>query len=132
MPNLANITVKKADGSTDITWTGVQPSSGDTVPAVWRSNSVGTALAHRPYMNVSVRNNANKTLRRVTVEGFFPETAEGADGITRVINTAPMRAEIGIPNGMSDVAVTEAVHQLMNLLASTLMKSMMVERSAAT
>lgn len=132
MPSLADITVKKADGTTDIVWSGVQPSSGDTVPCVWISQTVGSALAHRPWMRIKSRDNANKTLRRIDGEVSFPETATGADSITRVVNTVNAKFDVGVPNGMADTAVAEAVHQTMNLFASALVKEILTSRRAAT
>jgi hypothetical protein len=53
MPALADITVKMADGTTNITYTGIVPSAGDKTPAVWRSNSVGGSIGQRPELRAT-------------------------------------------------------------------------------
>jgi len=47
MPSMANITVKKNDGTTDATYTALTPSAGDKVSAQWRNNSQSTIAANR-------------------------------------------------------------------------------------
>jgi hypothetical protein len=60
MPSQANIVVKKNDGTTDITYTAVQPSSGDGVQAIWKSQTVGTAPVHQPELRCSTRSQSGK------------------------------------------------------------------------
>jgi transcriptional regulator of met regulon len=36
MPAMANITVKKADDTTDVIYVAISPSAGDKVPAIWQ------------------------------------------------------------------------------------------------
>jgi len=50
MPTMGNIVVKKADGTTDITYSSVVPSAGDTSPAIWQSQTVGSAPLHYPQL----------------------------------------------------------------------------------
>lgn len=126
MPDLANITVKKADGTTDITYTGIQPSSGDKSPAVWKSQSVGSALAHQPELRVSARSNATRTARQVTVNVSYPALVTSADtGITSVLKRFNMTAEASVPTDVPTALTDEATAQACNLMASALMKEMM-------
>lgn len=122
MPSLANITVKKNDGVTDITYTGIAASSGDSSPAVFRSNSVGAAVAFRPEFRVVSRSNGSKTARRVEGSFVYPETVTGTDGVTRVAERALGSFSFLLPNGMSEVNSAEAASQFLNLCAATLTK----------
>lgn len=42
MPTMANITVKKADGTTDIVFDAIAGSGGDTSAARWRQDTGNT------------------------------------------------------------------------------------------
>lgn len=122
MPQLANITIKKNDGTTDIVYTGVAASAGDGNPAVWRSNTVGAAVAFRPEFRVVTRNNGSKTARRIEGEFSYPEVVTGTDGVTRVTERANGSFSFLLPNGMQETNANEAASQFLNMCASALMK----------
>lgn len=123
MPALANITVKKNDGTTDITYTGVVPSSGDGTPAVWRSATVGTAPAHQPELRVSAREGGNGKNRVVRVTYQYPQIATNSTtGVTTVIEKAALSVELTVPKNMAQTVIDEFASQGANLLASALLK----------
>jgi len=122
MPTLANITVKKNDGVTDIVWTGVVPSSGDSSPAVWRSQTVGTAPGHQPQLTLKSRYNGPKTARRLDGDATFPSLVLGSDGKTSIADRLTFNFSAGVPQGMSTTDINEAVSQICNLVAATLIK----------
>lgn len=132
MPNLADITVKKNDGTTDIVYTGVVPSAGDKSPAIWRSNSVGTAQAHKPELLVSGQFNGPRTARRLTIKYFYPSLVTGSDGRTSVSDRAIADVTVTLPQGMADTDINEFGSQFVNLLASSLGRSMVKSGYAAT
>lgn len=133
MPAISNITVKKADGTTDIVYTGLVPSSGDGAPAIWRSESVGTAAAFRAVFKLSARDNGPKTARRVDFAFTYPQIAtDTTTTLTSVVNQAPLTGSFVIPKGMPDATVSEAVHQAFNLLSSALIKSSVISGYAPT
>jgi hypothetical protein len=126
MPALADITVKKNDGTTDITFTGVAPSSGDSSPAVWKSQSVGSAASHQPELRLTSReaNNGGKRALRATF--VYPQIATNSTtGITSVVNRAMASVDITIPKEMAATDVNEFVSQFSNLVDSTLIVSCM-------
>lgn len=124
MPTMADITVKKADGTTDIVYAAMAPSSGDSVPAVWRNESGGTASAFKPTFSLLSKYNGPKTARRLTANYSMPQTAtDSTTGLTSVVNTIPVQFTIALPVEAPQTAIDEAVHQLTNLLASTLVRS---------
>lgn len=122
MSTLANITVKKYDGTTDITFTGVDPASGDN-PALWRSQSVGNAQVHQPELRVS----AKKRGQIVDMRGTFryPQIATNSTtGVTSVVKFASGTVSMSYDMGMAQVDVQEAVHQFLNLCSAALVKEM--------
>lgn len=132
MPSLANITVKKNDGTTDITWTGVAASAGDKSPAIWRSQTVGSAPGFQPSFQMTSRPNGTGSARRVDVVITYPYTTTGTDGKTYLAEKAIFTGSMLCPLGMPSTDFNEAVAQGMNLLASALVKSCLQSGFAAT
>lgn len=122
MPTIANITIKKNDGTTDVIYTAVSPSGGERSPAVWRNNTVGTAAAHRPTFQLSARKNGPGTARRMEGQYVYPTTITGTDGKISVADKAIFDITAVLPQGMPQTDLDEAVSQCFNLLAATLNK----------
>lgn len=131
MPNMANIIVKKADGTTDVTWTVLTPSAGDNSPARWRSNSVSTVLAQRPTLDVRATSNARGTGRRVRVTGTWP-LARTENGVDTIYGSIPMEYSILVPQDLDATLAAEAASQFANLVASALLKSVVSDGYAPT
>lgn len=85
MPQQTNLTIKKNDGTTDIVWTGVVPSAGDKAPARWESLTVGSSMAHRPYMTHSSRDNGPGTARRAEVNVVYPVVDADGNVVDKLI-----------------------------------------------
>lgn len=122
MPNMANITVKKNDGTTDVVYTAFTPSAGDKTPAAWKNQTVGTAASHRPELKLVSRDNGAATARRVEGTYAYPTLVTGSDGKTTIADKVVLTFSAVIPKGMPDTDVNEAVSQGCNLIASTLVK----------
>lgn len=127
-----NITVKKADATTDIVYTGVQRSGGDKSPAQYRSNTVGDAVSHRPTLKIVGEWNAQRTARRIRAEYVYPEVVEGTDGRKSIANKALLTLEALIPQGMADTDIAEYAAQVSNLLGSYALKEALGSGYAAT
>lgn len=115
MPSIANLVVKKNDGTTDVTYTAEVPSSGDKNPAIWRNQSVGTAIAHRPTFALSSRTNGTGSARRLEGSVSYPSTVTGSDGKVTVSDRTLITIGGVIPLGAPTADVNEAVAQAMNL-----------------
>lgn len=123
MPQIADITVKKADETTNITYTAYLASAGDKAPAIWRSATVGGAQSHHPELRIVCRDNGSKTARRVDMSFSYKQLAtDSTTGLVSVINTVPFQCTAAIPGGMPQADIDEAVAQFFNLGASTLVK----------
>lgn len=132
MPQAANITVKKFDGTTDQVYTNVAASAGDRSPAIWQNLSIGTAKAHRPELRVMARDNGPLTARRVETSYSWPQTATGTDGKINVVDRAVSSSVHVLPKAMAETDIREYAHQYANLLASALIKQCVVDGFSAT
>lgn len=131
MPNMANITVKKADGTTDVVYTALTPSAGDKVSARWRANAASTIPTHRPVVDLVSRNNGNQDGRRVVFSGKFP-VVETLNGIPTVTAIVPIEMSMLIPQNVDSAQVSEAVAQLTNLTVSSLIRTSFIDGYAPT
>jgi hypothetical protein len=123
MPSIANITVKKNDGITDIVYTAVQPASGDGVYAIWKSQTVGSAQAHQPEFRFSARDADNGKKRATRTYFQYPQIAtDTTTSVTNVLHRALVSTDLSFPKEMDQVAINEFVSQYANLLVATLVK----------
>lgn len=122
MASLANIVVKKHDGVTDVTYTGVDPAGGDQ-PALWKSQSIGNAQAHQPELRVSSKRRGTMVDMRGTYR--YPQIATNSTtGVTSVQRYMSGSLSASYDAAMASTDVNEAVAQFLNLAASALMKEM--------
>jgi len=123
MPIMANITVKKADGTTDVVYTAIAPASGDRTPAVFRNDTVGTTMAERPTLTIQSRDNGPRTARRVDVNFSWPTVEQDAGGNKRVTGRATGSASVLIPQNQTADLVKEQAFQFGNLIGAALVKA---------
>lgn len=125
MPAMADITVKKNDGTTDFVYVAKSPSAGDSVPAVWRGDAATASYAGlKPEIRMVSKWNGARTVRRVELTGVYPsvvtDTTTGAQSaLGRVIIEVNVAAPQMLPQGDID----EAVSQILYLASTTLAKS---------
>lgn len=115
---MADITVKKNDGTTDIVWNNSSPGGGDGVPATWRPNLVGTSVAKRPVAKFWMQssNGATRVARFTTSHPY-------TDPVTGVIKYITTSEEVKVPIDAPDADVNEAIAQSGNLRDHTLIVS---------
>lgn len=122
MPSLANITVKKADGTTDVVYTAVQGAAGEN-PALFRNNTVGTTAAERPTLLVKAASNGNNTARRVRVDFSWPIASQDAGGNKVIAGRMTGEASVLVPQNQDLAVIKEQAYQFGNLLGSALVKA---------
>lgn len=136
MPTMAAITVKKADGTTDIVFDAVSGSGGDTSPARWRQDTGATAglpVGLRSVMNVTSKFNGPKTARQVSFELVFPYAVLSNDtGLYSARDRVVFTGVCTLPTGIPSSSLNEAAAQIPNLIASTLIKSALAVGYAPT
>lgn len=121
MPNLANITVKKNDGTSDQVYTGIRPAAGDQ-PAVFRNLSVGVSVAQQPEVRVRVRDIVRKKepLTVVTKTYNWPRAVSNPSTGQVDIFPGVFRTEtLEISKLMDATTRDEAISQFLNLSVAT-------------
>lgn len=131
MANVANLTVKKADGTTDVVYTALKGSGSDTDPALWEVVNAAVARVFRQTASFVSRWNARKTARNCELAVVFPETVL-VNGETKLIGSVPVRISVVRPTNVSDAAVKEAVYQAANIFVLAAIKDQMVSGYAPT
>lgn len=126
MPTLANIVIKKSDNTTDVTYTGIAGSSGNS-PAVFRSNVAGLTVAERPTLLISSRDNGPKTARRVDLNYSWPLVEQDAGGNKRISGRMTGTASVLIPQAQNADVIKEQAYQFANLMGSALVKASLEE-----
>jgi hypothetical protein len=117
MPSMANITVKAADGSTNVVYDALSPSAGNGVPAIWRATAAGTSPATRPELRmVSQDTGKGGSFRRTRLTYRYPWSVTDANlGITTVREYIQITRDILAPQGCPSTLIDEAVAQFANL-----------------
>lgn len=126
MPTMANITVKKNDGTTDIVYDALSGSGGDNTPASWRQDTgevAGKPMGLRKTFEVKTKWNGPKTARQLTFQYVGPYAVQDStttlySAKDRLVFTGIMTVPMAIPSS----EINEFVSQAVNLLASTLIK----------
>lgn len=131
MADIANITVKKNDGTTDIVYSKLVPSAGDSSPAQWRSETASTIPAHRPTLKMLTQNNARKNARVERISYAYPVFIT-ENGVEKKIGTIPMELNATIGTNFDQSVINEAVSQGGNLMVSALIRQAMKDGYAPT
>lgn len=127
MPQLANIVIKKADGTTDVTYTALQAASGDGVYARWASKTVGTTPAQQPTLVMKSASNGPGTARRIDISYRWPTVKQDAGGNVVIDGGMNATASVLIPQNQSGADIKEQAYQFGNLVASALVKASIEE-----
>lgn len=126
MPQLADITIKKADGTTDVIYVALSPSAGDKSPAQWRVEALGTVPGNRPQFQVSSKYSADRQARIVEGKLIYPETyTDSNTGIVATRLRETFQFTSIIRQDAADATTAELAAQAANLLKSTLMQSVL-------
>lgn len=119
MPQMANVTVKKADGTTNVTYNALVASSGDRNPAVFRVEAASEFPARRPRATIAAQDNGPKTARQVRFATSYP--VYDSNGV--LLGNVPGQTMFTIPMNLSDGDVANAVHQHTNLVVTEVIRS---------
>lgn len=133
MPTMADITVKKADDVTNVTYNALAPSSGDTVPSVWRQEAMATQPNLKATVSLKAGWNGPRDARRVQMDFMYPYTStDTTNGLTTVVARIPIQVTATVPQLIPDSVISEAVAQCGNLLDAALVQSCFKAGYAAT
>lgn len=126
MPAMAAITVKKADGTTDIVYDIKSQSAGDGTWASWRQDTGNTApFSARPVLMHRVTESA-KGVRRVDLMYNYPYFY--TDTTTSQVVVSPLSVSfkngvLTVPQGIPTTFINEASAQFANLVGSVHIKA---------
>lgn len=118
MSAITNITVKKSDGTTDVTFTAIAGAPGEGQPAIWQDLTSSTIRGNRSALAMQSKMNGTKTARRVDVNANFV-VSRIIDGIETRIGNIPGTFSMPVPEWATDAEVAQAADQFINLLASS-------------
>jgi len=126
MPAMANLTVKKADETTNITYDALTGAAGDGSKAVWRQDTgaaAGMPVGHRATLEMRTLSNGPKTARRSLIDYKRPYSTQNT--VTSKYESSDsfvLNANAVMPLAIPASELAESVHQACNLLAQALIK----------
>jgi hypothetical protein len=127
MPAMASITVKKADGTTDIVFDALAASGGDNSPSAWRQDTgaaAGLPVGLRSSFTLTSKWNGPKTARQLSFQLAFPyATQDSTTTLYSAKDRVVFTGNITMPQAIPASNLNEAAAQGLNLLAATLIKS---------
>lgn len=136
MPTMASVTVKKADGTTDIIYDALSGSGGDGSPAVWRQDTGAPAalpVGLRKIFKLWSQWNGPKSARQSKFNFVAPYALQ--DSTTTAYSAKDRIVFDGIvtvPQNIPASEINEAIHQGCNILAAALIKQSIAGGYAAT
>lgn len=119
MAQQANIVVKKADGTTNFTWTALSAAPGDGGFAQWRGEGASPALAGN--LRMKTQWNGARTARRFDVTGNYPKV-ETVAGINQVTAFASFSYSGSVPLGLTATEAADFAAVVANAIASQLLR----------
>lgn len=125
MPSMASITVKMADGTTDIVYDALSASGGDNSPAVWRQdtgNSATIPVGLRRMVSMQTSWNGPRTARIVTCKGVSPYLYENPTNVWNNPHRIQADMRVVVPVGIPFGSTNEGVYQMLNLFGSLLFR----------
>lgn len=129
MPNMANIVVKKADGTTNFTFTQLSSAPGDGGFAQWRGEGVSPALSAN--LRMKTQWNGARTARRFEVNGNFPKIQTVA-GIATVTSFAPFSYTGAVPADFTAAEAADFAAVTANAIAAQLVRESVASGYAPT
>lgn len=134
MPAMANITVKAANGTTDVVFTALSQSSGDGNPALWRQEDSTKVPGHRIIAEIRTLWNGPRDARRAIFSLRAPIVqATAVAGVNEKVGE--IRCDNGnwiVPQNAPAAFVADVVAYGQNLQSSALIKSVVADGFAPT
>lgn len=123
MANMADITVKKADGTTNVVYVAASPSAGDKTPAIWTQNAAASQAGFRPRLELITQSNGAGTTRQSRFKFSYPITyVDSSSSLTKLLGSMVFEGVFHAPMALSTTDWDEAFSQLGNLLGATLIR----------
>lgn len=121
MPQMANVTVKAANGTTDVVFVSKVAAAGDSSAARWSVDAANASRQLRPTASVQTAFNGPRTARRVNIQVSFPIVRE-IGGVPTQVGAFPGSFSAVVPTIATDAEANEFAAQFTNFIAATLIK----------
>lgn len=123
MSQMADITVKKADGTTDVVYVAATPSAGDKSPAVWTLNAFSGVQGFRPRFELTTQDNGPGTIRQMRAKFMYPSLyTDSTTSLQKMLGSVGFDGILYLPKTLTTTEWKEAWAQLGNLLCSSLVR----------
>lgn len=125
MPKMADLSVKKADGTTTVVYNALTAAGGDKTAAQWAFTAASTTPALRPFVKCISRNGekGSNPTRVVALDIVFPEVVtDPQTAMPTVVARSSCAVTFRISQRMTEPAVKELVHQATNILTTALIR----------
>lgn len=110
-----NITVKDADGTTDVVFVAVTPSAGDKSAAVWMTESTTLPRNFGDELRVSSAPNKAGSVRWLSLS-FNHRVVETVNGVPVVTNVVPCTLSFPSLGTITQEELAKAAHRFVNLV----------------
>lgn len=116
MAAIANITIKKADGTTDVVYTALTGAPGDGAPAKWRNEDVTLPIGQRATLTALAKPNGRADARQVQIRVRRP-VVRVVNSVPTLIGTIPFEINATLGEQYTQAEIDEAVAQSLNFAA---------------
>ena len=116
MAAIANITIKKADGITDVVYTALTGAPGDGTPAKWRNEDVTLPIGQRANLTAVTKPNGKRDARQVQLRYRRP-IVRTVNSVPVLIGTIPFEINATLGEQFTQAEIDEAVAQALNFVA---------------
>jgi len=119
----STVTVKKADGTTDIVYTTITSASSDGSQWLLRAEAAGGPTGFRSTFSVSSKSNGLGTIRVVKFYGKMPHTyTDTNSGLVKTDGFADFSATFNVPASLPSSHLAELAAQFTELMATSYSK----------
>jgi len=127
MANIADITIKKSDLTTDIIYAGLVGSGGDGTWATWRQDAGQPAsfpTGFRPKFELMTKYNGPKTARQVQYKYSYPVAyLDSTTGVYKSSDKVYGEGFLTLPLSASPNVCWEAAFEMAHMVASAAVKT---------
>lgn len=123
MLNMADLTVKKEDGTTNVAYVAQAPSAGDKTPAVWRVTAENPVAAYRTEYRLMAAWNGAKTGRKIEEHFSAPYPVVDTNGRVIAVKRYNRVVTHFVDQEIPDSYLRDKIAEGANLSASTLVKA---------
>lgn len=122
MAAIANITIKKNDGTTDRVLTALLGSAGDGLPAKWRAEDTTLPVGWRTNASHISKDNGRQNARTHDVRFRFP-VVRLINGVDTLVGTIPFQMVGTCGDQFTQAEIDEAVSQAGNFFVSAAIRA---------